>query len=110
MSETKLSKAIREALVATGCWVERVQSGVVPAVKGKRVHYVHCASPGTPDLLLVAPIQGWLEVKTPKGKLSDDQKRWHERAARIGVRVADVRSVRDALETVALWRRDRRAA
>jgi hypothetical protein len=107
MKETDLSKSIREALHLAGYWTERVPAGKVETASGS---WMHSASKGCPDLLIVAPIYGWIEVKTAKGKLSDDQKAWHEKAAKAGVRVAVVRSVKEALEVVALWRRDRRAA
>jgi hypothetical protein len=107
--ETALSRSIRAALARVDCWTIRVQSGVIPAVYNGRKRFIHCAEPGTPDLICLNPI-GWLEVKTPNGKLSAEQKSWHARAAKAGVRVAVVHSVKEALEVVSLWRRDRRSA
>lgn len=55
---------------------------------------------GEPDL------QGWispqgfgfmLEVKAPRGRLSDDQKAFHEAVRMVGVRVYTVRSVDEAV-------------
>jgi hypothetical protein len=54
-----------------------------------------------PDLCL--PRFGWLEVKKGNGRLSPAQIAWHEKARRQGVRVATVRTVLEALETVASW-------
>jgi hypothetical protein len=109
VKETALSKSIRKALAALGCWTIRIQSGVIPALYNGKKRFIHCAEPGTPDVLVLGPL-GFLEIKTAKGKLSADQKRWHDRAAKLGVRVAVVRSVKEAVEVVSLWRADRRAA
>lgn len=100
MSETKLSRSIRQALNLKGYWVIRIQSGVIP-IAGKSTRYVHCAEPGTPDLLLLTPELCFLEVKTPTGRLTPEQLRWHDRAASRGVPVRIVRSVSAALQVVA---------
>ena len=62
---------------------------------------------GTPDILLVLPggRLGGLEVKRPKvGRVSESQSEWHAKAAEHQVRVAVVRSVREAMQTVDEWR------
>jgi hypothetical protein len=105
MSETALSRSIRLALSVAGFWCIRI--GSLKVKKGKRM--IRSGEPGVPDLMVQSPF-GWLEVKRPGEELSDDQKTWHAKAARAGVRVAVVRSVREAVEIVSLWRRDRRAA
>lgn len=98
-NETALSKSIRSALERLGHWVERIQSGQVPALYGGKVRYIHCASSGTPDLHVVD--RGiWLEVKTPGARLRPQQVDWHARAKARGVKVATVRSVAEALEAV----------
>ena len=94
--ETKIQLAIMRALRRVGFWVERTNAGEIAGVS--------LLSKGTPDLLLVAPVYGWLEVKTATGELNDNQRRWHARAKRQNVRVAVVRSVRDALTTAQKWR------
>jgi hypothetical protein len=95
-NETALSRSIRSALEKLGYWVERIQSGQVKVGQ----NFVHCASPGTPDLLVIAERPTWLEVKTPGARLRPAQSDWHRRAANKGVRVATVRSVAEALEAV----------
>jgi hypothetical protein len=65
---------------------------------------------GAPDLL--CEVQGpdgqtravWLESKAGSGRLSPDQKRWHEAAAREGRHAFVVRSVDHALEIVQTFR------
>jgi hypothetical protein len=103
VSETALSKSIRKGLTQLGIWVVRVQSGIIEAkpYKGKK-RFIHCAEPGTPDLLCPS-LALWLEIKTPKGRLSPVQKQWHARAQREGVRVAVVHSLAEALEVVRFW-------
>jgi hypothetical protein len=95
MSETDLSRSIRQALAAMGVWVIRVQAGQ-HRVKGG---VLQCAEPGTPDLFCPA-LNLWLEVKTPKGALEASQVAWHQRAIREGLQVAVVRAVSDAVQAV----------
>jgi hypothetical protein len=103
MSETDLSRSIRQALAAMGVWVIRVQAGQ-HRVRGG---VLQCAEPGTPDLCLPA-LSAWFEVKTPKGALEASQVAWHQRATREGVKVAVVRSVSEAVTTVQEWQGNRR--
>lgn len=96
-SEAEISWAIKRALVSVGCMVVRVQAGHFRAGG-----FVQGADPGTPDYCVLTPRAEtiWLEIKAAKGELSDDQKRWHERARRMGHRVEVVRSVAEAVEVV----------
>lgn len=101
MSETDLSRDVQSALEGLGAIVVRVQSGVF---KGAGGHIVRAARKGTPDLWVAwRGSAGWLETKTPTGRLSPEQKTWHERAAKQGVRVAVVRSVEEAARAVKGW-------
>ncbi len=96
-SETELSKEIRDTLEKMGFWCLRIASGTINV--GKR--WIRLSTPGTPDIHVVG--QGWLEVKTKTGKVSDVQKEWHEKAQKLGVNVAVVRSVEEAVKTVQEW-------
>jgi hypothetical protein len=98
MSETDLSAAIRGALEANNFWIIRMQ---VSGRRGRRS--IASGERGMPDLHLPA-LNGWLEVKTKDGKVSPDQKAWHFRAQRSGVKVAVVRSVQEALRVAIVWR------
>jgi hypothetical protein len=102
MSETQLSKGIQLALKQLDVWVIRVQAGT-HRVRGGMLH---CAEPGTPDLCLPG-LGAWLEVKTDAGELSPFQVAWHARASRMGVNVAVVRSVSDAVRVVREWQEQR---
>jgi hypothetical protein len=105
VSETDLSRSIRNALQAKGCKVIRIQSGVVHVAArkpGQPKYYMHCAPIGTPDLLVIREpaIYTWLEVKTEDGKLNRYQQDWHEWATSSGIRVATVRSISEAISAV----------
>lgn len=111
MSETDLSRAITKALTQLGHVVVRVHSGKVRVAIPGRVmstHWMQLADKGTPDRVVLSPggITTWLEVKTPKGRLSPEQVRWHERAKKMGHRVAVVRSVAEALAAVSVPKPD----
>jgi hypothetical protein len=102
MSELQLTSAILLALEQLGAWPMRVNSG--QARRGGGV--IQLAAIGTPDILLIGPgkVAGsWLEVKTETGRLRPEQIAWHEKARRMGVRVAVVRSVEGAVSTVRRW-------
>lgn len=96
-SETSISRAIQQCLKANGVLFERVQSGMLQATYKGRTRWIHCASEGCPDLWTEL---GWLEIKTPTGRLSPEQKAWHERARKRRVRVHVVRSVRDVMKLI----------
>ncbi len=98
MSETDISRAIKKALVSLGHMVIRVHSGAVQ----KGPHWIRMADEGTPDLcvLTTGARVVFCETKTPVGKLSEAQKRWHAAALERGHRVAVVRSVAEALKAV----------
>ena len=53
---------------------------------------------GTPDLVVIAPdgVTVWLEVKAPRGRLSETQAGTHQRWRGLGHQVAVVRSIEDA--------------
>lgn len=99
MSETALSKAIRDALKRVRhVKVLRLNSGRV-RVKGG---YVHLCEPGTPDILVMLPHQRvcWLEAKTRDGVVEDDQIEWHAEAVALGHTVHVVRDVQQAVDVV----------
>lgn len=97
MTETELQNKIKQALHKLGFWVERTNAGKVS-------DNIALLSKGTPDLLIVAPCYGWIEVKLPGEDLNENQRRWHHRANRAGVRVETVRSTREATSIAIRWR------
>jgi hypothetical protein len=99
--EANEQRAIVRALESVGAWVIRVQSGGQIRVRRGRMQL---AEAGTPDLHIVG--LGWLEVKSATGKLTTEQRAWHQRAANLGVRVAVVQSTREAMETYLAWKAD----
>lgn len=80
-----------------------VRAGIVKALEDAGAFVVDLESPlpGAPDLMVL-----WrggitlLELKSRRGKLSEDQRAWHDRATLAHVRVYLVRSEREALEAI----------
>ena len=69
---------------------------------------------GVPDLLLAWPMNGnnnrlfsmaglWIEMKTATGRVSPEQKEWHEQLRRSGYAVAVCRSAEEAIETISKY-------
>lgn len=99
-NEQPIQERILKALELRRVWAIRINAGGVSAKGG----YFRGAPAGTPDICVLAPVYGWLEVKRPSGARNKNQLRWHARAEREGVRVAVVRSVAEALAAVEQWR------
>jgi hypothetical protein len=99
VSETALSKAIRDALKRVRhVKVLRLNSGLVRAKGG----YVHLCENGTPDLMVMLPHKRvcWLEAKTRDGVVEDEQVEWHAQALALGHVVHVVRDVQHAVDVV----------
>lgn len=76
----------------------RLNVGFARDVKG---HGVRFGVPGMADILaLVGDRYVWLEVKTPSGRQTSQQKRFEAAVASIGGRYHVVRSVEEALAAV----------
>lgn len=101
-SETALSRAIRQALESAGCWTMRVNSGRIRLSHGG---WMWLAPAGTPDVLVLAPVRGWLEIKRPGETLTSDQELMHARLTGAGWNVAVAHSAGEALEIVRGWGR-----
>lgn len=69
MSETTISREIREMIRKEfpEIWLQRLQTGIIRASHGGRIH---CAEPGSPDYIGCLPDGRILaiEVKDPNGK------------------------------------------
>ncbi len=105
-TESALLKAIKDSLESIGHWVLRLNSGKIQTKHGT---WIQLCEPGTPDLFVVNAM-GFLEVKTPSGSMRPEQVLWHARAEQIGIRVAVVRSVSEAINAVNGWAKRRPAA
>jgi len=89
MSESDIQREIVEELRLRGAVIFRMNAG-----RGKGWQLL--CPPGTPDLLVIEPHHTWwCEVKTPTGKLTDDQVAMHERLEMMGHEVVVARSVED---------------
>lgn len=90
--EAQLRLAIRRGLESLGFFVSDLEQN-----RPTRV------TPGIPDLFVMDPIEGgdfWVEVKTPKGRVSAAQKGWHAVARKAGTTVIVARSVGDVVDYV----------
>ena len=102
MSESKIQRAIRIALNRTmRVRVVRNNVGSVTTADGRFISFG--VGRGSADLLgvLRSGRAVGFELKAATGRVSDDQRRWHEAARKWGVFVAVVRSVDEALEALA---------
>ena len=61
--------------------------------------------PGTPDMFVVLPNgrTGWIEIKTPKGRLTDEQKEFARKVLNLGHEWAVVKDLKDAQIVLAMW-------
>lgn len=98
MTETAIQKEIMDYLRARGCLVYRMNAGIIKL--GRRT--IHLAPAGTPDLLVLNRYGNttWIEVKTPDGKLSRDQRAMQ---AELESRNQDVITVRSVEEVMEIW-------
>lgn len=98
MSETDIMRAIHEAVVCTGrALLWRNNTGLATYGRAKVAYGLGV---GGADLVGVLRPSGRafaLEVKTPTGRLSPEQRAWHRAWADAGGFVACVRSVPEAL-------------
>jgi hypothetical protein len=99
--ETKLQRAILNALAGIGAWAIRI--GRMKSRPGFPAP--ESGEDGIPDLMVLLPSgTAFLEVKMPGKTLDPDQVTWHAKAKRFGVRAAVAHSVREACEVVQRWR------
>jgi hypothetical protein len=108
VSETDIQAAILAALQALGCVVWRNHAGSVRVRRG----YMHLSPEGTPDIVGYTPWGAMLgiEVKVAKGRVSEAQRDWRDRAAAAGCVVGIARSVAEAVDLVAQARPAKGAA
>lgn len=92
--ETAVQAAIVSALNSAGWHVWRINSGSTRVRRG----YLHGAPKGAPDLYVVG--WGWLEIKTGRGALTEDQLAMHDLLRNHGELVSVVRSPAEALRAV----------
>lgn len=97
LSEASIQHDVIRAVNRSGrAWVARCNSGFIDGVR-------FGLGRGTPDLIGMLTTTGRffaLEVKSARGRLSDDQRRWAHAARQRGAFVAVVRSVEDAIDAI----------
>ena len=83
-------------------------SGGGGRVRGAKLKKMGLSS-GWPDLQLIHKAKFYgIEVKTPIGRLSPAQSELHKKLKKQGVKVAIVRSEKDAVEQIIKWRLHKR--
>lgn len=98
MTETDLQSLIRLELSKHGI-VLRLNVGTFKTQDGR---YISSGlPPGTSDLLFIGKgFIAFIEVKTPTGKVEDDQEKFIQRVISLGHRAGVARSVEDALKII----------
>ena len=98
--ETVIQNRIRVALSEFGI-VLRINNGKFLSLDGKRVIDLGLPN-GIPDLLVLLPGMRcvWFETKTPVGRLSADQRNFHQILRNLGHTVFVPRSVEDAVTQI----------
>ena len=100
------TKALMYLATCQDIWAERRNSGKVPVGKG----WVLLGEEGTPDICGYLRRPGryalpfGLETKRLKGKLNDNQKRWHAKAEAWGIPVFKCDSLRQVIEAIVALR------
>lgn len=103
MSESQLLKSVMGRLAyIRGCHPMRLNAGTTILGKGASRRAIKGCEPGTPDVMVMLPGGSvvWLEIKTPKGRVSKVQLAWHAMAAKMNHTVHVVRSVQEAVDAV----------
>jgi hypothetical protein len=103
--ETILSHAIRDAVIASGrAILYRNNVGVAEYGPFSKAKVRYGLAPGSADLVgMLVPSGRFLaiEVKTPTGRLSPEQKLWGEVVTRCGGLYVVAHSVQEALDALA---------
>ena len=97
--ESKIQSAIVSYIrnVVKDCMVIAIPNGARRTPSGYAANAVAGLTPGAPDLVVVLP-EGrvlWLEVKAPKGRVSENQVFVHERMNDLGHTIHIVRSIEE---------------
>jgi hypothetical protein len=97
--ESKIQSAIVSFIrnVVKDCLVIAIPNGARRTAAGFAANAVAGLTPGAPDLVVAFP-EGrvlWLEVKAPKGRLSDNQVLIHEKMNDLGHTIHVVRSIEE---------------
>jgi hypothetical protein len=111
MTERQIQRDIRKWLAANNILAWAVPNGAhIAGGEQERIRKVSAMKadglmPGVPDLTIITKTGkvGFLEVKTPTGKVSNDQKHVHRVLRDRSAPVAIVRSVDDTKQTLLEW-------
>lgn len=103
--EAAIQRAIKQRLVLSGIVCAAVPNEARRSVVAGRAMKATGLLPGFPDLIAMqAPGRvAFLEVKAPKGRVSDAQAECHALLERLGHNVAVVRSQDEAVAALQAW-------
>lgn len=92
-NHARLKGEVLVALSARGCFVWNNPTGLACPVGTTRP--VRYGLPGAPDIIGILPGGKTLavEVKTGRGRVTEDQQRWHDKARGMGALVIVVRDL-----------------
>lgn len=109
MSEKEIQDQIRVALSDVGVIIWRNNTGIATYATGSKVRYGLCI--GSSDLIGITRDGKFvaIEVKTPKGKLTKEQKNFLKAVKDMGGYSGVARSVEDALRIVSHDKADHKA-
>jgi len=101
--ESQIQRAIVTALRLRGLTVFAIPNGGARRRVEAAIMRGEGVLPGVPDLCVPGPSgrTTWLEVKAPKGRVTELQDQMHARLRMLGHRVEIVRSVDEALAVFA---------
>ncbi len=96
-TEHQIQKAILDYLKARKILAWRQNAGGFVIKEGNKTRYIKTGIAGLPDIAVMLPygIMLFLEVKNEKGKLSEKQKEFFEKARELGHYCEVVRSIDD---------------
>lgn len=84
-------------------WFSHFPSGGGGEMRGKILKGMGL-KPGVPDILIIDGGRCyWLELKAPKGTITDNQKQCHAALGRAGCGIAIIRSIDDVLPALKKW-------
>ena len=113
MLESEIQRQIVDWIryVAPECMVIAIPNAARRTSSGRAANAVPGLTPGAPDLLVIRP-KGetlWIEVKTPKGSVTEFQRKFHENLQARNHACAIVRSlddVRNAFKALGIQTRE----
>lgn len=99
VTEAQTQRAVIEYLAAKRYFYLRMNSGSLPNAQGRPVRF---GTPGCADIMAILPskLPMWLEIKSPTGKQSPEQKAFQEEVEAHGHMYMVVRNISELIEWI----------